>query len=110
MFAWNLDEHHKVDHPCESEEWDFDVYTSNDFEYENVNHTEICMVAVATLSPGFGLSLLELLSLTLVAIRVNEYRPNTLVWPIDMLAAFVSPFDVNHTIAPSEEIDETEIS
>lgn len=57
------------------------MYTSNDFEYENVNHTEICMVTVATLSPGFGLSLLELLllSLTLVAIRVNEYRPNTLV-------------------------------
>ena len=42
-------------------------------------HTEICMVAVAALSPGFGLSLLELLSLILVAIRVNKYRPNTLV-------------------------------
>ena len=79
MFAQNSDEHHEVDHPCESEEWEFDVYTSNDFEYENVNHIEICMVAVAALPPGFRLSLLELLSLTLVANRVNEYWPNTLV-------------------------------
>ena len=55
------------------------MYTSNDFEYENVNHIEICMVAVAALPPGSRLSLLELLSLTLVANRVHEYWPNTLV-------------------------------
>ena len=110
MSAWDLDEHHEVDHPCESKEWEFDVYTSNDFEYENVNHIEICMVAVTALPPGFRLSLLELLSLIFVATRVNEYRPNTSVWPTDILTVSVFPSDVNHTIAPSEEIDETEIS